>query len=155
MGRFHLLRQRVGLFHKFLPAPFAVGFDHFLGGGGFLRGLAFGLAFHQVGVSGEIIEALAFEIGERFKLVSGHEREQFFAHRLHAFVAEFHHARADLHGVRAQQNELRGVVAAFDAADAGERASGKFLADDLGDFHDHAQRDGLDAPCDEYPPGVV
>ena len=66
-------RQRVGLFHEFVAAPFAVSLHHFLcwrrGGGGFLGGFAFALALHEVGVRGEIIEALAFEIGERFKVV--------------------------------------------------------------------------------------
>ena len=63
-----LTGKRLGLFHKLISAPFAVALDDFRGGGGFLRGLAFGLAFHEIGVRGEIVKALAFEIGEAFRI---------------------------------------------------------------------------------------
>src|ERR1035437_10000529 len=137
-------RQCVGLFHELVAAPFAVALDDLARGGDFLRGFTLGLAFYEVGVSGEVVEALALEIGERLELVLGHEREELVAHRLHALVARLHDAGADLHGVGAEQDELRGVLAGLDPAEAGERAAGELLPDELGDFHHHAERDGLD-----------
>ena len=121
-------RERVRLFHEIVAAPFAVGVRPFSSrrlrqrrlSASALRSL---LHAHELGVRGEIIEALAFEIGQRFELVLLHEREQLVAHRLHAFVAELHHAGADLHGVAAEQDELRRVVAGFDAADGRERSA--------------------------------
>ena len=65
----------------------------------FLGGFAHGLPLDQVGVGREIIERFTFEVGERFKPMLRHEGQQLVAHRLHAFVAEFHHAGANLHRV--------------------------------------------------------
>ena len=123
--------ERVRLLHEIVSAPFAVGAHHLLCrcgrvSRGFVLGLALLLHADEIGVGGEIFETLAFEIGERFEFVLLHEGEQLVAHRLHAFVAELHHAGADLHRVGAEQNELRRVVAGFDAADARQRAPGKF-----------------------------
>ena len=89
----------------------------------------------------EIRQALAPEIRERLEVVLRHEREEFFAHRLHAFVAGLHHAGADLHRIRAEQDELGGVAAALDPAEAREAAVGKLAADELGNLHHHAERD--------------
>ena len=50
-------------------------------------------------MGGEIIEAVASKVGERLELVFLHESEKTFAQRLHEFIAEFHHAGANLHGV--------------------------------------------------------
>ena len=64
----------------------------------------------------EVVETLPLEVCEGFKLVFLHEGEELFAHRLDTFVAELHHAGADLHGVGAQENELRGILAGLDPA---------------------------------------
>ena len=111
-----------------------------------MRGFAFGLALHEIGVRGEVVERLAFEIGERLEAVFGHEGEQFLTHRLNEFVPELHDAGANLHRVRAQQDELRGIAARLYAADGRERTPGELLANHLRDLHHHAQRnrpDGL------------
>lgn len=62
-------RQCFRLFHQFVGAPFVVG------GKRFVCGFSFQLTIHQVRMRGEIIETLAFEIGDRFKFVLRHERE--------------------------------------------------------------------------------
>ena len=54
----------------------------------------------------------------RLEVVLGHEAEQLVLHALDAVVAELHDAGADLHGVAAEEDELGGVLAALDAADA-------------------------------------
>jgi len=80
-----------------------------------LGGLALGLAFDEVGVRGEIIKAPAFENRQVFrKLCRAMNESRLVAHGLDALVTGFHYAGADLHRVRAKQDELRGVVAGFE-----------------------------------------
>ena len=95
-------------------------------------------------MGGEVLQAVAFEIFQAFELVLFHERQKLLVHLLDDRVAEFHDAGADLDGVAAEQDELGGVGAGFDAADAAERAAGEFGFDYFGDFHAHPQGDWHD-----------
>lgn len=66
---------------------------------GFVGLFAFALHPHQLRARGEVIETLAFEIGQRFEFVFLHESEQLLAHALHHFIAMLHYASANPRGV--------------------------------------------------------
>ena len=71
------------------------------------------------------------------ELVVGHELRELFLELADDLVAAEHRAGADLHGRRAEQEELRRVEAGLDAADAADRDAGVRARD----LHHLAQRD--------------
>src|SRR6266513_572020 len=104
-------RERIGLFYEIVAAPFAVRADDFLCcsrsiRSGFIFLFALLLHAHKLGVRGEIIETLAFEIVQRFKLLLHHELQELVAHALYALVTKFHYAGANLRRVGPEQDEL-------------------------------------------------
>src|SRR5690606_19008513 len=134
--------EGVALLDEVVAPPLVVGANHLLGVVLRLRGGAsLGLTFDEVGMGGEILDAMSAEVFESLELVLLHKCEQLLAERLDETVAMLHHAGADLHRVGAEEDELRGVLARLNPADPADRATGELFANDLGDFHDHPQGD--------------
>ena len=94
-------------------------------------------------MGGEIIEAVPFEISERFESLALHELQQFLTQLFDHGITKFHHSCANLNGIATEQDELRSIATRFHPANGRERAPGEFFANHLGDLHDHAQSDGL------------
>ena len=67
--------------------------------------------------NGRLYPVKSGELLERMLL---HEHLQLITHRLDATIAVLHHARAELYGVAAEQDELGSVIARFDATDSAE-----------------------------------
>lgn len=105
--------EGVGLFDEVVAAPFVVGFEGlascFLRGG--FAGLAgFRLAADEIVVGGEVLEGMAAEVVEGFKVVFVHEGGKLVEHLLDAAVADFHYVGADLDRISAEEDELGGVI---------------------------------------------
>src|ERR1043165_8178810 len=133
--------ELVALLDELVAGPLRVlGYDALFGRG--LHGFGFGLAVDQVGVGGEVLEGLAAEVVDGLEAVLVHEGGEALAEVLDQAVAVDHDAGADLDGAGAEEDELGGILAGFDAADAADGPAGELLGDHARAFHDHTQGDG-------------
>src|SRR5262245_3395750 len=134
--------ERLGLLHELVALPLGVGSNFLLS---FVLSLlcrtGLCLTGHQISVRCKELHTVAFEIRKPLELMFLHKCEKLLLHLTNDRIPKFHHARADLHRITAEQNELRCIVASLNAADTAERPARKFSLDHLGDFHAHSQRD--------------
>src|SRR5271165_6872299 len=91
-------REGVGLLHELVAGPGGVALRALAGR------LARGLPADEIGMGGDVREALPLEIRKGREPVPLHEGQELLAHRLDALVTELHDTRAHLDGVRAEED---------------------------------------------------
>src|SRR6185437_13419324 len=89
----------------------------------------------------DVGQRAAAEVVECAEVFAAHPCEQCVGHVFDDAIAVVHGRGADLHGARAEEDELGGVLPGGDAADGAHRKRGFGIGHDL---LDHIERDGLD-----------
>merc|ERR1719324_306105 len=93
---------------------------------------------------GEILQRVALEFRDALEVVLRHEGLEAAHEFLDNWVPVDHYAGAHLHGIRAEENELRGITSGLDTTDARKALFAAVVIPDLlRDRHHLGERDGL------------